>query len=522
MFLRRVMALTVALLLSLTVGLAAASAEESAAFQEVLKERVAKFWVSPNFARDGTVFAITESWPEVGSAPEGFSLHRSTDGGKTWTEVRWLIDNTYRQPEEIASVHDLVFLPDGALMLSGTFSSGEEFLCRSVDSGRRWEKIETNSGALLNLEAAGSNLLGVFRIPRQDLTVLRVSFDGGRTWSDVRTDVIGYDGGLAALDSNTWVAVLDGGKVAVTLDGGRTWHEAGIRLAGISAGLREPGRPVQMIWGRVAGCVEPDGTKTAVACGPGASAQVFISRDLLRWEPIDQAQFELRPKYSASRVISVAAAPGGLIFAGTPDDCVLVSEDYGATWKPVTEGVSDEILDIKSAPAGDSVVVLAATQDGLLRMEYRKQQEAKIPEQQPGEKKQGEGERQPDEMVAPPVKFVVGQKTYRVGDRVFNMDAETFTEDGRTYVPVRYLGDALGTEIKWDGATQTVTLIKNNVTVKLVVGNKVINVNGQSKQMDVAPLVRGGRTYLPARYVAEAFGYRMGWDPAAQTVSVTK
>ncbi|NHM28128.1 copper amine oxidase N-terminal domain-containing protein [Desulfofundulus sp. TPOSR] len=180
-----------------------------------------------------------------------------------------------------------------------------------------------------------------------------------------------------------------------------------------------------------------------------------------------------------------------------------------------------EILDIESVPVGDSVVVLAATQDGLLRMEYRKQQEAETPEQQPEEEKQEEG-RQSDEMVVPPVKFVVGQKTYRVGDRVFDMDAEAFTENGRTYVPVRYLGDALGAEIKWDGATQTVTLVKDNVTVKLVVGNKAINVNDQPKQMDVAPLVRGGRTYLPARYVAEVFGYRMGWDPAAQTVSVTK
>ncbi|MBE3584629.1 stalk domain-containing protein [Desulfofundulus thermocisternus] len=35
-------------------------------------------------------------------------------------------------------------------------------------------------------------------------------------------------------------------------------------------------------------------------------------------------------------------------------------------------------------------------------------------------------------------------------------------------------------------------------------------------------MLRGLNSYLPARYVAEAFGYRMGWDPAAQTVSVTK
>lgn len=521
MLLRRVLVLTIVLLLSLIAGLVAASAGERAVFQGVMKERVAKFWMSPDFARDGTAFAAAESWPGIGSASESFSLHRSTDGGKTWTEVRWLIDNTSREPGEVAVVHDLAFLPDGVVLLSGVFGSGEGFLCRSVDRGQRWETVKTDSGAPLNLEAAGSNLLGVFKVPRQDLTMLRVSRDGGKTWSDVRLGVVGYNGGLAVLDPDTWVAVLDGGKVAVTLDGGKTWHDAGIGLAGIPAGPREPGRPVQMIWGKVVGCVEPDGVKTAVACGPGASAQVFVSRDLLRWERVNQAQFEWRPRHTASRALCVAVAPGGLIFAGTPDDCVLVSEDYGSTWKTVTQGVFGEVLDIRCAPAGDSVVVLAATQNRLLRLEYRKQQEAEIPKQQPEEKKQ-EKEQRPDQMVVLPVKFAVGQKTYRVGDRVFDMDAEAFTENGRTYVPVRYLGDALGAEIKWDKVTRTVTLVKDNITVKLVIGNKVINVNDQPKQMDVAPLVRGGRTCLPARYVAEAFGYRMGWDPATQTVSVTK
>jgi hypothetical protein len=36
----------------------------------------------------------------------------------------------------------------------------------------------------------------------------------------------------------------------------------------------------------------------------------------------------------------------------------------------------------------------------------------------------------------------------------------------------------------------------------------------------VAPLVRNGRTYLPARYVAEAFGRAVTWDQASQTVTI--
>ncbi|MGB9781869.1 MAG: copper amine oxidase N-terminal domain-containing protein [Moorellaceae bacterium] len=96
------------------------------------------------------------------------------------------------------------------------------------------------------------------------------------------------------------------------------------------------------------------------------------------------------------------------------------------------------------------------------------------------------------------------------------MDVKTFTENGRAYVPVRYLAYALGVaekDVTWDEASQTVTLCMEGTTVKLQVGNKTIYVNGQAKQMDVAPLLRDGRVFLPVRFVAEAFGYEVYyWD----------
>lgn len=51
-----------------------------------------------------------------------------------------------------------------------------------------------------------------------------------------------------------------------------------------------------------------------------------------------------------------------------------------------------------------------------------------------------------------------------------------------------------------------------NKTVKLVVGKNTINVNGIDRIMDVSPIVVAGRTYLPARFVAEAFGFNVHWD----------
>jgi len=89
-------------------------------------------------------------------------------------------------------------------------------------------------------------------------------------------------------------------------------------------------------------------------------------------------------------------------------------------------------------------------------------------------------------------------------------------------VPVRYLGEALGAEVRWENDTQTVLLVKDNVTGELVVGSRNIKIGGKTNQMDVVPVIRDNRTYLPARYVAEAFGYKVSWDAATQLVSVEK
>jgi hypothetical protein len=116
--------------------------------------------------------------------------------------------------------------------------------------------------------------------------------------------------------------------------------------------------------------------------------------------------------------------------------------------------------------------------------------------------------------------FVIGQKSYTVDGNVYNIDAAPFIENGRTLVPVRYLGDAIGATTNWDGTSNTVTLTMGNTVVALVIGANDITVNGQTSPLDVAPVIKDGRTYLPARSVAEAFGYTVSWDQATQTVTL--
>lgn len=118
--------------------------------------------------------------------------------------------------------------------------------------------------------------------------------------------------------------------------------------------------------------------------------------------------------------------------------------------------------------------------------------------------------------------FMVGKAEYIIGNVMpVKTDAAPFTEQGRAFIPVRYLARALGVpddKISWSPSANTVTLITGKTTITLAVGGKVMYVGQEAKEMDVAPLLKDGRVYLPARYVAEALGYEVGWDDGNQVI----
>jgi hypothetical protein len=121
--------------------------------------------------------------------------------------------------------------------------------------------------------------------------------------------------------------------------------------------------------------------------------------------------------------------------------------------------------------------------------------------------------------------FVIGSNIYEMNGLKKVMDVAPYIKGDRTYVPQRFLGYVLGLtddNILWDQAAQKVTMTKGDTTVELVIGSKTITVNGEEQAMDVAPEITNDRTMLPARYVAEAFGYVVGWDAGTQTVIIAQ
>jgi len=87
-----------------------------------------------------------------------------------------------------------------------------------------------------------------------------------------------------------------------------------------------------------------------------------------------------------------------------------------------------------------------------------------------------------------------------------------FVNSGRTFVPVRFVSEGLGATVKWDKTTQTVTVTSDSTTIKLTIGKKVMYVDDDKVQMDVAAITSNGRTFIPIKYIADALDNNIFYD----------
>lgn len=99
-------------------------------------------------------------------------------------------------------------------------------------------------------------------------------------------------------------------------------------------------------------------------------------------------------------------------------------------------------------------------------------------------------------------------------------DQPAVIQEGRTLVPMRAIFEALGAEVTWNDDTQTVEGTKNGTTVSIRISEKAINVNGETRELDVPAQIIGDRTVVPVRAISEAFDCTVLWNQLKKCVII--
>ncbi|QST02080.1 peptidoglycan DD-metalloendopeptidase family protein (plasmid) [Pontibacillus sp. ALD_SL1] len=94
--------------------------------------------------------------------------------------------------------------------------------------------------------------------------------------------------------------------------------------------------------------------------------------------------------------------------------------------------------------------------------------------------------------------------------------------DNRTMVPVRFISEGLGYDVKWDSKAKVVTVTNKERVMKLTINNKQYTINNKVSEMDTKPTLVGGRTFVPIRFVSEGFQSKVSYDAKTKEISIQK
>jgi hypothetical protein len=107
-----------------------------------------------------------------------------------------------------------------------------------------------------------------------------------------------------------------------------------------------------------------------------------------------------------------------------------------------------------------------------------------------------------------------------INDEELTSEIPPIVRNNRTLVPLRAIFEALGLTVGWDGATKTITGEKDGVKITLTVNSKDAVVNDIPVKLDSPATIVNRRTMVPVRFIAESLGADVKWDQSTKTVLI--
>lgn len=99
-------------------------------------------------------------------------------------------------------------------------------------------------------------------------------------------------------------------------------------------------------------------------------------------------------------------------------------------------------------------------------------------------------------------------------------DQQPVIENGRTLVPLRAIFESLGAKVEWDNLTQTAICLKDDISIRIQIGNSVASVNGNPVTLDVPARNINGHTLVPLRFIGESLGGEVNWNNGTRTITI--
>ena len=119
------------------------------------------------------------------------------------------------------------------------------------------------------------------------------------------------------------------------------------------------------------------------------------------------------------------------------------------------------------------------------------------------------------------IRLQVGNKTAMVNDASKTLQAAPVNVKGVVNVPLRFIGEAFGATVEWEPVFKIVRIQLGATTIYLQVGSNYASVNGKKVVLQGVPTIVSGTTMVPIRFISEAFGAEVVWTEATKGITIT-
>ncbi|MPY91601.1 MAG: hypothetical protein GEV08_00650 [Acidimicrobiia bacterium] len=327
-------------------------------------------------SRPGTIWAAAGSLGGDGGATPG-GVWRSDDGGRSWSASSAGLDASTSvdgSADHTARYHAIaVALSDPAVLMTSNVAFGGESVHRSVDGGTTWTEV-LDDGAFRRPVTAYSTPVGAEAIAIDPSNASRAilgnaeyllaTADAGATWDDLTSDLRadgtfsgrGYSGLVAnrvvidpARPETVVLCGFDGANPLVSIDGGRGWR-----------------RPLTS-WDRWGGCHDAspasDGGGWWALLGQAGTFNgvAWFEPRSGQWRGFTGSGLPERGSYvgDLGAIEAVQAPDGSQVVLVSLGGSVYRSADEGSSWQAITNVPA--ATDLEDDPGRPGLVHVATT-----------------------------------------------------------------------------------------------------------------------------------------------------------------
>lgn len=121
------------------------------------------------------------------------------------------------------------------------------------------------------------------------------------------------------------------------------------------------------------------------------------------------------------------------------------------------------------------------------------------------------------------VEVQIGNKTVYV-DGVPQSDllVAPYVKQGRTMLPIRMIVESLGANVEYLAKTKEIVITMDSKIVRMKIGSRDAFIGQTKSLLEVAPEALQGVTFVPLRFITEAFGFEIEWVQTTRTARITK